>query len=84
MLLLTRLVKDFKIRSKKLLNFLVGHFGPPTICLSFKSLGSEMVISSLFCSLIAYIKFLICVFKGGHKSYLFQNNYDLSICILNL
>ena len=55
MLLLTCLVKGFKIRSKKLLNLLVGHFGPPTISISFKSFNSEMVISSLFCSLIAYI-----------------------------
>ena len=56
MLLLTCLVKGFKIRSKKLLNLLVGHFGPLTIGLSFKSLGSKMVISSLFCSLIASCK----------------------------
>ena len=48
MLLLTCLVKGFKIRSKKLLNFLVGHFGPPTISLSFKSLSSEMIFFSLF------------------------------------
>ena len=56
MLLLTCLVKGFKIRFKKLLNLLVGHFGPPTIGLIFKSLGSKMVISSLFCSLIALFK----------------------------
>ena len=56
MLLLTCLVKGFKIRSKKLLNLLVGHFSPPTIDLSFKSLGSEMIISSLFRSLIALCK----------------------------
>ena len=56
MLLLTCLVEGFKIRSKKLLNLLVGHFGPPTISLSFKSFGSKMVISSLFCSLIALCK----------------------------
>ena len=55
MLLLTCLVKGFKIRSKKLLNLLVEHFGPPTIGLSFKSLGSEM-ITSLFRSLIALCK----------------------------
>ena len=63
MLFLTCLVKDFKISSKKLLNLLVGHFGPPNIGLSFKSLGSEMVISSLFCSLLyilLYVKFSIC------------------------
>ena len=54
MLLLTCLVKGFKIRSKKLLNLLVGHFGPSTIGLSFKSFGSKMVINSLFCSLIAF------------------------------
>ena len=53
MLLLTSLVKGFKIRSKKLLNLPVGHFGSSTIGLSFKSFGSKMVISSLFCSLIA-------------------------------
>ena len=51
MLLLTCLVKGFKIRSEKLFSFLVGHFGPPTIGLSFKSLGSEMVISSFMNSL---------------------------------
>ena len=56
MLLLTCLVQDFKIRSKKLLNLLVGHFGTPTIGPSFKSFGSEMVISSLFCYLIALCK----------------------------
>ena len=44
-LLLICLVKSFKIRSKKLLNVVVGHFGPPTIGHSFKSLGSEVVIS---------------------------------------
>ena len=31
MLLSTCLVKGFKIRSKNLLNLLVGHFGPPSI-----------------------------------------------------
>ena len=56
MLLLKCLVKGFKIRSKKLPNLLVGHFGPSTIGHSSKSLGSEMVISSLFCSLIALCK----------------------------
>ena len=56
MLLLTCLVKGFKIRSKKLLNLLVGHFGPPIIGLSYKSLGSKMVISFLFCSLITLCK----------------------------
>ena len=56
MLLLTCLIQGFKIRSKKLLNLLVGHFGPSTIGLSFKSLGSKMVIRSLFCSLIALCK----------------------------
>ena len=56
MLLLTFLVKGFKIRSKKLLNLLVGHFGPPTIGLSFKSLGSKIAISSLFYSLITLCK----------------------------
>ena len=48
MLLLTCLVKGFKIRSKKLLSLLVGHFGPPAIGLSFKSLGSKMVIVLYF------------------------------------
>ena len=52
MLFLKCLVKGFKIRSNKLLNLLVGHFGPPTIGPSFKSLVSEMVIRSLYCSLI--------------------------------
>ena len=62
MLLLTCLVQDFEITSKKLLNFLVVHFDPPAIDLSFKSLGSEMVISSLFCSLIALCKISdICI-----------------------
>ena len=56
MLLLACLVKGFKIRSKNLLNLLVRHFGPPTIGLNFKSSGFEMVISSLFCSLIALCK----------------------------
>ena len=56
MLLLTCLVKGFKIRSKKLLSLLLGYFGPPTIGLSFTSLGSKMVISYLFCSLIALCK----------------------------
>ena len=65
MLLLTCLVKGFKIRSKKFLNLLVGHFGPsPTIALSFKSLDSQMVISSLLCSLTALCKnFDLCVLK---------------------
>ena len=52
MLLLT----NFKIRSKKLFNVLLGNFGPPTVGLSFKYLNSEMVISSLFSSLIALCK----------------------------
>ena len=52
MLFSTCLVKGFKNRSKKFPNLLVGHFGPPTIGLSFKSLDSEMVISPLFCFLI--------------------------------
>ena len=56
MFLLTCLVKGFKTRSKKLLNLLVGNFGPPTIDLSFNSLGSKMVIISLFCSLITLCK----------------------------
>ena len=56
MLLLTCLVKGFKVRSKKLLNLIIGHSDPPTIGLSFKSLGSEMVVSSLFCSLITSCK----------------------------
>ena len=56
MLLLTCLGKGFKIRSKKILNLPVGQFGPPTVGLSFKSLGSEMIISSLFCSLTAFCK----------------------------
>ena len=43
------LVKRFRIRSKKLLNILEGHFDPPTTGFSFESLSSEMVISSLFC-----------------------------------
>ena len=34
MLFLKCLVKDFTIRSNKLLNLLAGHFGPPTIVLS--------------------------------------------------
>ena len=76
MLLLTCLVKGFKIRSKKLLNLLVRHFGPPTIGLSFKSLGSEMVISSLFCSLIALRKISNLCILGQPKSYLLQNNND--------
>ena len=54
MLLLTYLVKGFKLISKKLLNLLFGHFGPPTIWSKF--LGSEMAISSLFYSLIALCK----------------------------
>ena len=63
MLLLTCLVKSFKIKSKKLLNLLVGNFGPSTIGLSFKGLGSKIVASSLFCSFIALCKkFPICVF----------------------
>ena len=73
-LFLKCLVKDFKVRSKKVLNLLVGHFVPPNIGLSFKSLGSEMAISSLLCSLLyifLYIKFSICVFQDGHKSYLY-------------
>ena len=56
MSLLSCLAKDFKIGSIKLLNLLVGHFGPPTSGLSFKFSGSKMVISSLFCSLIAFCK----------------------------
>ena len=56
MLLLTCLVRDFKIRSKKLLSLLVGHFVPATVGLSFKSLCSEMVTRPLFCSLIASCK----------------------------
>ena len=56
MLLLTCLVKGFKIRFKKLFNLLMGHFGPPTVGLSFKSLSYKMVISSLFRSLIALFK----------------------------
>ena len=85
MLLLTYLVKGFKIISEKLLNLLVVHFGLPSTGLSFKSLGYEMVISSLFCSLITlYANFPICLFQGGHKSYLFQNNCDPDIYILNL
>ena len=39
MLLLMRLVKCFKIRSKKFLNPLAGHFGPNTDCLRFKVFG---------------------------------------------
>ena len=35
---------------------LLGNFGPPTVGLSFKYLNSEMVISSLFSSLIALCK----------------------------
>ena len=42
MLLLTCLVEGYKIRPKKLLNLLLWHFGPPTIHLSFKTLGSEI------------------------------------------
>ena len=64
MLLLTCLVKGFKIRSKKIINLLVGHFGPPTIGLSCKSLGSEVIISSLFCSLIALCKISDSCFLG--------------------
>ena len=57
MLLLACLDGGFKIKSKQLLKItLVEHFGTPTIGLSFKSLGSKMVISSLFCSLIALCK----------------------------
>ena len=48
MLLLTCLIKGFKIRSEKLFNLLVGHFGPPTIGLSCKCSGSKLVISYLF------------------------------------
>ena len=60
MLLSTWLVKGLK----KLLILLVWHFGPPSIGVSFKSLGSEMVISSLFCSLIAlYKNFQFLCFK---------------------
>ena len=63
MLLLKCLVKGFKIISEKLLNLLVVHFGLPSIGLSFKSLGYEMVISSLFCFLITlYANFPICLF----------------------
>ena len=36
---------------------LIGHFGRPTIGFSFRALGSETEISSLFCSLIAFCKF---------------------------
>ena len=57
MLLLTCLLKDFKIRFNKSLSLLVGNFGTPIIALSFKSLGYEMVISSSFLSLIAFCKF---------------------------
>ena len=64
MLLLTRLVKGFKIRSKKIVNLLVGHFGPPTIGLSCKSLGSEVIISSLFRSLITLCKISDLCFLG--------------------
>ena len=56
MLLLMCLVKGFKIRSKKLLNYPIWHSDPPSIGLSFKSLDSEMVISYLFCSLIVLCK----------------------------
>ena len=84
MLLLTCLVKGLKIRSKKLLNLQVGHFGHPNIGLSFKSFGSEIVISFLFVLRLLYVKFQIYVFLGSHKSYLFQYNYDLSTFILNL
>ena len=63
MLLLTCLVKGLKIRSKKLLNLQVGHFGHPNIGLSFKSFGSEIVISFLSCSSIALCKISdLCIF----------------------
>ena len=52
MLLLTCLV----IRSTRLLKFLVGHSGPPTIGLSFEYFCSEIVISCFFCSLITLCK----------------------------
>ena len=59
LLLLRCSAKGFKIRSKRLINLLLGHFGRPTIGLSFKSLISEMVISSLFCSMINYANFQV-------------------------
>ena len=63
MLLLTCLVKGLKIRSKKLLNLQVGHFGHPNIGLSFKSFGSEIVISFLSYSSIALCKISdLCIF----------------------
>ena len=73
MLLLKCLVKDFKMISKKLTNLLVGHFGPPTIIFSFTSSGSEMVVRSLFCCLIAFSKiFDLCdIFLRILYSYLF-------------
>ena len=68
MLRLACLVKGFNTRSKKLLNLLVGHFGPPTIGLSFKSLVSGMVISSLFCLLIALCKISdLCILGRPYK-----------------
>ena len=86
MLFLKCLVKDFKMRSKKVLNLLVGHFVPPNIGLSFKSLGSEMAISSLLCSLLCillYIKFSICVFQDGHKSYLYIYSPYIHVMYIN-
>ena len=56
MLLLMCLHNCFKIRSKKLLSLMVRYFDCPIIGLSLRSLGFEMVISSLFCSLIALCK----------------------------
>ena len=50
------LLKVLKLDLKKILSLLVGHFGPPTIGFRFKYLSSEMVISSLFCHLIALCK----------------------------
>ena len=72
MLLLTYLVKGFNIRFKKLLNLLVGHFGPPTIGLTFKSFSSEMVISSLFCYLIALYKISdLCILGRSSPEWLY-------------
>ena len=63
MLPLTSLVTGFKIRSKKLLNLLFGDFCSLTV--GFKSLGSGMVISTPFCSLIALCKISdLCILEG--------------------
>ena len=68
MLPLTCLFKVFKIGSKKLLNLPVAHFGAHATGLSFKSLCSEMVISSLFCSLIALCKISdLCILGRPYK-----------------